>query len=59
MAEAKHSFVDDYPYLVYAPDVETTFDGNSGFQLLKRTLKLACCPLLLVNWLKCWQLALF
>lgn len=22
MAKAKHSFVDDYPYLVYSPDVE-------------------------------------
>lgn len=30
MAEAKHSFIDDYPYLVYSPNAETTYDGNSG-----------------------------
>lgn len=30
MAEAKHSFVDDNPYLVYSPKAETTYDGNSG-----------------------------
>lgn len=30
MAEAKHSFVDDYPYLVYSPNAETTSEGGSG-----------------------------
>lgn len=30
MAEAKHAFVDDNPYLVYSPNAETTYDGNSG-----------------------------
>ena len=30
MAEAKHSFVDDNPYIVYSPNAEMTYDGNSG-----------------------------
>lgn len=30
MAEAKHAFVDDNPYLVYSPKAEMTYDGNSG-----------------------------
>lgn len=30
MAEAKHAFVDDNPYLVYSPNAEMTYDGNSG-----------------------------
>lgn len=30
MAEAKHSFVDDNPYLVYSPNAEMTYNGNSG-----------------------------
>lgn len=30
MAEAKHAFVDDNPYLVYTPNAEMTYDGNSG-----------------------------
>ena len=30
MAEAKHSFVDDNPYLVYSPNAETTSEGGSG-----------------------------
>ena len=30
MAEAKHAFVDDYPYLVYSPNAETTSEGGSG-----------------------------
>lgn len=30
MAEAKHAFVDDNPYLVYSPNAETTSEGGSG-----------------------------
>lgn len=30
MAEAKHSFVDDNPYIVYSPNAETTSEGGSG-----------------------------
>lgn len=30
MAEAKHTFVDDNPYLVYSPKAETTSEGGSG-----------------------------
>lgn len=30
MAEAKHSFVDDNPYLVYSPNAETTSESGSG-----------------------------
>ena len=30
MAEAKHSFVDDNPYLVYSPNAEATSEGGSG-----------------------------
>ena len=30
MAEAKHAFVDDNPYIVYSPKAEMTYDGNSG-----------------------------
>ena len=30
MAEAKHAFVDDYPYLVYSHNAETTSEGGSG-----------------------------
>lgn len=30
MTEAKHSFVDDNPYLVYSPKAETTSEGGSG-----------------------------
>lgn len=30
MAEAKHSFVDDNPYLVYSPNAEATSEDGSG-----------------------------
>lgn len=30
MAEAKHAFVDDNPYIVYSPNAETTSEGGSG-----------------------------
>jgi hypothetical protein len=30
MTEAKHSFVDDNPYLVYSPNAEATSEGGSG-----------------------------
>lgn len=30
MSEAKHEFVDDYPYLVYSSDNEATANGGTG-----------------------------